>query len=116
MTAAVVVWCSVPTAELGQKLARTLVEERWAACVHMLPAGRSIYVWQGRLEDETEHLLMIKTRAALFEGLCQRLRALHPYQVPEILATPVSAGLPQYLAWLQAETAEASSDAGERQD
>lgn len=96
---------TAPDAETGARIARALVEERLAACVNLVPGVRSIYRWQGRVEDAGEVLLLIKTRAERVDALASRLRALHPYEVPELLALPVSAGLGPYLDWVLAEAA-----------
>lgn len=89
---------NVATAE---QIAGTLVEEGLAACVTLLPGARSIYRWQGKLERAEECMLLIKARAGDYPALEQRLLELHPYQVPELLALPVLAGNPAYLAWLE---------------
>ena len=99
-----VVLCTVPDAERGADLARTLVEERLAACVNLLPGLRSIYTWKGRVEDDAEALLVIKTRPDLFEALRERLAALHPYDVPEIVALEVGACHGPYLDWVREST------------
>lgn len=96
---------TMPTAERAAELARALVEERLAACGNVVPGLRSIYRWEGRVVDEPEVLLVLKTTAARFEALRDRVLALHPYQVPEVLALPVDAGSAAYLAWVGAETA-----------
>jgi periplasmic divalent cation tolerance protein len=81
-------------------MATTLVEERLAACVNLVPGLTSIYRWQNRLRREPECLLLIKTSAARFESLRTRLRALHPYDTPEIVALPITHGDSEYLQWL----------------
>lgn len=96
----VIVWCTVPDADTARTVAESLVREGLAACVHQMAPGHSTYVWEGKLEREPEILLMIKSRRGACDRLQARLLALHPYQVPEILVTPVTAGLPAYLAWL----------------
>jgi periplasmic divalent cation tolerance protein len=94
---------TAPDGETAARIARTLVEERLAACVNLVPAVRSIYRWQDRVEDEAEVLLVIKTHAARVDALAERLRALHPYELPELVALPVAAGSAPYLAWVVAE-------------
>ena len=94
---------TVPDPETARRLARQLVEERLAACVQM-SAIESFYRWEGRIADETETLLLIKTRAALFDALLRRIKELHPYTVPEIVALPFAAGHPPYLEWMAAST------------
>ena len=86
----------------AEQIAGTLVEEGLAACVTLLPGARSIYRWQGRLERAEECVLLIKTRADAYPALERRLLALHPYDIPELLALPVLAGNPAYLKWLEA--------------
>ncbi|HWP28459.1 MAG TPA: divalent-cation tolerance protein CutA [Chloroflexota bacterium] len=103
-TDAVVVYITVPSAEEAATLAHTLVAERLAACVNRLPV-ESVYHWQGAVEAAAEVLLIVKTRRALLDALAARVRALHSYTVPEIIALPLVAGWPPYLEWLVAETA-----------
>ena len=101
MTAACqIVLTTCPDAETAAHIARTLVEERLAACVNILPPMRSVYRWKGRVEEADELLLVIKAAAGPFAALRDRLRALHPYELPEIIAVPIVDGLPEYLAWL----------------
>lgn len=96
---------TAPDATVAAQIARTLVDERLAACANLVPQVRSIYRWQGRLEDDTEVLMVIKTRADRVAALADRLRALHPYEVPELIVLPVVGGLAPYLSWMRAETA-----------
>ena len=88
----------------AQALARALVERRLAACVNVLPAVQSIYRWNGAVEEAAEVTLLIKTTAPRYAELEQAIRALHPYELPEVIAVPVSAGLPAYLGWIAQET------------
>jgi periplasmic divalent cation tolerance protein len=104
MTDILVVLVTAPSAEKAAELARQLVEERLAACGNVLPGIRSIYRWEGKVQDEPEALLVLKTHRDRFEALRDRVLALHPYQVPEVLALPVEAGSEQYLAWVTGET------------
>jgi periplasmic divalent cation tolerance protein len=85
-------------------LARALVERRLAACVNMLPAVQSVYRWNDVVEEAVEVTLLIKTTTARYDELEQAIRALHPYELPEVIAVPVSAGLPAYLGWIEQET------------
>lgn len=96
----VVVLSTVPDQKSAENIAAALVEERLAACVNLLPGLTSLYRWQQEVKREPECLLIIKTSADRFEALRQRLRVLHPYETPEILALPVSHGDPAYLNWL----------------
>src|SRR5438128_8236824 len=99
----VVVYVTAPSAEEARTLARVLVDERLAACVNLLPV-ESVYRWQGQVEEAAETLLVIKTRRARLDALAARLRALHAYAVPEIIALPVVSGWPPHLQWIVDET------------
>ncbi|WP_224246235.1 divalent-cation tolerance protein CutA [Hyalangium gracile] len=104
MTDAIVVLVTTPSADKAAELARTLVEENLAACGNILPALRSIYRWEGKVHDEPEALLILKTRASLFDALRERIVALHPYQVPEVLRLDVAGGHLPYLEWIRDNT------------
>lgn len=101
---ALLIFSTFPDEAKAQEVARTLVTEKLAACVNVLPGVTSIYVWQGKLEEGGETLALIKTRRALYPALEARLRALHPYEVPEIVAVDFAVGLPDYLRWLAGQT------------
>ncbi|MGD8515047.1 MAG: divalent-cation tolerance protein CutA [Granulosicoccaceae bacterium] len=94
------VLCTCPDRDTAMQLAKTLIDEALAACVSILPGLTSLYHWQGECESDTEELLMIKTRKAAYPALEARLQALHPYELPEIIAVSIEAGLPGYLAWV----------------
>jgi len=96
-----VVLCTVPTSH-SELLARAVVEERLCACVNVVPGVRSFFMWQGKVDVADEQLLVIKTTADACELLQDRLAALHPYDVPEVIVLPVAAGLPAYLSWVMA--------------
>jgi len=98
------VFCSCPDADTAQRLAVTLVEARLAACVSVLPPMRSTYRWQGTVEQAEEVLLLAKTAADRVPALVERLQALHPYELPEIVAVESAAGLPAYLDWVAEST------------
>lgn len=100
MTDALVVLVTAPDAETAARLARTLVEEKLAACGNVVPAVRSIYRWEGKLCDEQEALLVLKAPAQRFPELRDRILALHPYQLPEVIALRVEEGSEGYLAWI----------------
>lgn len=89
------------TLDLAQEIASALVEAREAACVTIIPGIRSVYRWEGKVCNEGEYLLLIKSSTDQFEAVRSRIRRLHSYQVPEIIALPISAGDPDYLAWLR---------------
>lgn len=93
-----------PDEAVANAIALALVEERLAACVNLLPRVQSVYRWQGAVESASEIPLLIKTTAACYAALEARIRELHPYEVPEIIAIPISHGLPAYLNWLAGET------------
>lgn len=94
------VFCNVPDVTTATHIAHVLVQEQLAACVNILPACHSVYRWEGELQQGSEIPLLIKTTAAAYAALQQRLQALHPYDVPEIVAVPVAQGLPAYLTWV----------------
>jgi len=96
-----VVLCTFPVDHDVAAFAHALVNERLAACVNVLPSMRSIYLWQGNVEEASEHQLLIKTTAARVEALKSRLPQLHPYDVPELLVLDVRDGAPNYLAWVR---------------
>lgn len=97
-----VVLCNAPPAE-ASGLARTLVAERLAACVNLLPTVRSIYVWEGEVQDEEETTLLLKVSEAGVDALADRIRVLHSYDTPEILVLPVDheKSDPRYVAWVE---------------
>lgn len=104
-SAARLVLVTVDSEEQALLIARTLVDERLAACVNLVARVRSIYRWQGAIEDAREHLLIIKTRAALYSRVERRVRELHSYETPEILSIALDAGDKRYLEWLFGSTA-----------
>lgn len=99
MTDFIVVYVTVASSEEGQRIARALVEERLAACVNLVKGVESIYRWQGKVEQSQEELLVIKSKQELFSRLRDRVKALHSYTVPEIVALPVLEGGKEYLQW-----------------
>ena len=100
MTDKILVLSTSDSAEQAREIARGLVEKRLAACVNVVPGIRSIYRWQGKMEETGEHLLVIKSRRDLFERLQRELEQMHGYEVPEVIAMPVAEGSADYLAWL----------------
>jgi len=103
MSEYIVVMVTVPEWE-APGLARTLVEERLVACVNLATGLRSIYWWKGKIQDEPEVLCIMKTRSARFEALRSRVKELHSYEVPEIIALPILAGHEPYLEWITENT------------
>ena len=100
----VVVMVTASSADEAAHIGRVLVEDRLAACANVIGPIRSIYRWEGAVEDAAEHLLVIKARAADFTALETRVRELHSYDVPEVIALPLRAGSAPYLAWLDDAT------------
>ena len=94
------IFCTVPDPITAKKISRILVEEKLAACCNIVPGLNSIYRWENKIQDETELLLIIKTRQELFSELEQRVKNLHPYAVPEIIAMPILNGNIEYLKWM----------------
>ena len=89
-----------PDTETAQRIAASLVEENLAACVNIIDNVRSVYRWQGRLQNDGEVLLLIKSPVSRFSALQDWLQELHPYELPEIVAVPITDGLPGYLSWI----------------
>jgi periplasmic divalent cation tolerance protein len=89
-----------PEIETARRIARELVTENLAACANIIPAIESIYRWQGKVEEERETLVLFKTRVARYAAFQDKLKSLHPYEVPEIICLEVRDGLPEYLNWV----------------
>ena len=104
MTDGLVVLVTVPSREAGEAMAEALVGERLAACVNLCGPVRSIYRWKEEICRDDEHLMVIKTTRARYAALESRVRALHTYEVAEVIALPIEQGAPAYLAWLRGET------------
>ena len=102
----ITLFCTVPTKEVGEKIAERLVGDRLAACVNMTGALSSVYRWKGEICRDEERLLIIKTRKALFEILCRAVVSLHPYEVPEIISLPIEEGHRPYIDWIGENTLE----------
>jgi periplasmic divalent cation tolerance protein len=95
---------NLPDRASAERLADALIERRVAACVNVMAPCRSVYLWQGSVEHADEHPVFVKTSADRYDALQQAIRDLHPYDLPEIIAVRVDAGLPAYLAWVASET------------
>ncbi|XP_054663665.1 protein CutA isoform X1 [Grus americana] len=89
-----------PNETVAKELGRAMVEKRLAACVNILPHVTSIYTWKGKVEEDSEVLMMIKTRSSKIPALAEFVRSAHPYEVPELVALPVAQGNPPYLRWV----------------
>ena len=101
---AMLVFTTVSSEDEAAKLIRTLLERRLIACGTMMPGARSLYRWQGKIADEREILVLLKTRSARVEALQEAFGELHPYKVPELLAVSVDTGLEKYVDWINTET------------
>ena len=99
-----VVLVTTSSEEEAVAIAKTIVEESLAACANLIPQARSIYSWQDKVCDETETLMIIKTRAELFEKLSRRVNELHSYDTPEIIGMKVDVGSPEYIDWVLGQT------------
>lgn len=101
---ALVVLTTVSNDDEAVRLVRTLLERRLIACGTLVPGARSLYRWQGKIADEREVVLLLKTRSARLEALREAFTELHPYKVPELLALAVDSGMEKYLEWINGET------------
>lgn len=104
MTDCVWIYVTVPSREEGLRIGRALVEERLAACANVLPGLTSVYWWEAKVQEDPEAALVLKSRADLVERLTERVRELHPYSCPCVVALPIAAGNPAFLDWIRAET------------
>jgi len=100
MSESIAVLVTVASKEEGERIAHTLVHDHLAACVNILSPVQSIYRWEGAIQNEVELMLVVKTRRALFDDVCTRIRQLHSFTNPEVLALPIVAGSEPYLRWL----------------
>lgn len=103
-TDAVVVLTTLASTDEAAKFVRALLDRRLVACGTIMPPARSLYRWEDKLADETEVVVMLKTRSGAIHGLEKAFKELHPYKVPELLAVPVTGGLERYLGWINDET------------
>jgi periplasmic divalent cation tolerance protein len=103
----ILVFTNLPDRAAAMDLARKLVDERLAACVNVLGDCTSVYRWEGRNESVSEVPVLIKTLAQHYARLEQLIKTVHPYELPEIIAVPISSGLPAYLKWIAEETSAA---------
>jgi periplasmic divalent cation tolerance protein len=96
--------CTCPDQATAQTIANQLVDQALAACVNILPGLTSIYQWRGKRETAQEHLLLIKTTDEAYKTLEQAITELHPYELPEVIAVPITQGLNGYLQWIELQT------------
>jgi periplasmic divalent cation tolerance protein len=101
----IAVFITAPDEEEAAKIAKALVDEKLAACANIIKGVRSIYRWEDKVEDEAEVFMVVKTRRALFGSLAARVKQLHSYSVPEVIALPVVEGSADYLDWIGDSTA-----------
>lgn len=106
---AIWVYITTGSAEEASRIGRALVEERLAACANLIGGMRSIYRWQGKIEEASETVLIAKTRDDLLDSLTERVRRLHSYDCPCVVGLPVVGGNPDYLDWIDAETRSSSN-------
>jgi periplasmic divalent cation tolerance protein len=104
MDDAIIVLITANSGEEAETIARTLVNEHVAACVNIVPGVRSLFLWEGKTQEEKEVLLICKSRQPLLEELVQRVKSLHSYSVPEVIALPIIAGSGEYLDWVKENT------------
>ncbi|KAG8494006.1 hypothetical protein CXB51_011388 [Gossypium anomalum] len=102
----IVVYVTVPNRDAGRKLADSIVKEKLAACVNIVPGVESVYEWEGKVNRDPEELLIIKTRQSLLPALTEHIKANHEYDVPEVIALPIGGGSAEYLEWLKNSTRE----------
>ncbi len=102
---ALLAFTNLPDRAAAERLADALIEKRVAACVNILAPCRSVYRWKGAVQRDEEHPVLIKTTDAQYPALEAAIRAVHPYELPEIIAVPIGRGLPAYLDWIASETA-----------
>lgn len=101
----IIVLITVPSKQVGRTIADSLIERKLAACVNIMSPIQSVFMWKGEVNDEEEALLIVKSRSSLFENeLIPAVQAVHPYEVPEIIALPILMGLQSYLDWIEEET------------
>ena len=104
MSEAVLILTAVPDEGKGREMARALVEARLAACVKTAAACASIYRWEGRIVEDREWVLTVVTRRSLYARVEAAIKAIHPYEVPEIISLPILDGSPEYLKWIEDQT------------
>ncbi|SFA94418.1 divalent cation tolerance protein [Collimonas sp. OK607] len=104
MSEALLILTNLPDAASAQALAQQLAERKLAACVNIMPAVQSVYRWHGAVEQASEVTVLIKSVSSRYAELEIAIKAAHPYELPEIIALPIVAGLPAYLNWITAET------------
>ncbi len=100
----IMVFSSFPTSDIANKIAKTLVQEKLAACVNILPGVQSIFFWENELNEANESLILIKTKSSNYEELEKRILELHPYACPEVIGVNLEAGSSKFLNWIEQVT------------
>lgn len=100
----IIVLITSPSEQVGERIAQVLLKDKLAACVNIIPNIKSIYAWKGEVQNDEEVLLVVKSRAELFDHLVPAVKAIHPYEIPEIIAFPLILGSQDYLDWITNET------------
>jgi len=103
-TKSILVFCTFPDSTSVKSMAESLVNEKLAACVNIIPDVQSIFRWQGKVDNANENVLVIKTKDSLYSELEKRIQELHPYELPEIISVSIDNGLPEYLDWVSEST------------
>lgn len=96
----IIVFVTASSREEAERIAKALLEDKLIACANIIGSVHSIFWWQDEIDTAQEYLIIMKTRNDLFERVCERVKALHSYQIPEVIATPIVNGLKQYIKWL----------------
>ena len=97
----IITYCTCPDIATANKISRLLISQHMAACVNQVPGITSVYEWEGKIEETSEVLLLIKSTEERFDAITRLVTAEHPYELPELIAVPVSKGLPDYLDWIK---------------
>ena len=100
----IVIFITAPSTDEAETIGRTLVEEKLAACANIVPGVNSIYRWKGKIESSKEALMIVKSRSSLLDRIIARVKELHSYSVPEIIAMPIAGGSSDYLNWIEEST------------
>jgi len=103
-TKSILVLCTFPDPAFAKNIAERLVNEKLAACVNVITGVQSIFRWQGKIDNANENILVIKTKDNLYNELEERIKELHPYELPEIISVSIEKGLPKYLDWINEST------------
>lgn len=114
MPTALLVYCTCPEDTTAAQIANTLIGERLAACANRIPAMSSTYIWKGKVHTDSEVQLILKTSDLAYPALEKRIIELHPYELPEVLAVPITAGLAGYVEWIIDSVSPAGEDSGSR--